>query len=374
MEDDDKEITEDELKSLHPTNLLGNLKHEECEPDVEALAKLDALDARDDFERFLSGERASVMPNFELPAPASPTPVKPEMPLEAATEPAEVGLSGAETDTKVRLRIPGKIMGALHPALAEHIAKWRAKDLAQTEERRRLATKRRHETEERRRPEMPSTRRNWQFRADAAKTIEVPDPKIVEPDIKLAPGCFGLAMTFSIDAKECVPCPFRERCMPLAAQNLIALRNEREVDSEFHKEFDERKAHDRARNRKAKAKSRLKLDPKAPADPHPIVAIELTLAALAERKAKLVKWLAEEGPRQRQHRKHQKEILADYTIFQYARRRMSGDPGPTAFAQVLTNQTGRTVTISSAQKRLARLCRLESAEGPWFDPKAIVPA
>lgn len=164
--------------------------------------------------------------------------------------------------------------------------------------------------------------------------------------------------------------------MPLAARSLIALHDERELDSEYHeafdKEFAERKVHDRDRNRKAKAKSRLKLDPKAPADPYPIVTIELKIPTLAVRKAQLVKWLAEDKPRQKQYRKHPKEILRDYVVFQNVRLRMSGDPGPTAFAKALSDGTGRTITVSSAQKRLARLCQLERAEGPWFDPKVIV--
>jgi hypothetical protein len=261
-------------------------------------------------------------------------------------------------------------MEILHPALAEHIAKWRAK--------------RDKDLEERRRSEAPSTRRSWRVSADEEETIEIPQwameaavessvSKVEDEDgprLILAPGCFGLATTFGIDAKECVPCPFHERCKPLAAQNLITVSTERANDTEFHQELKERRAHDRARNRKDKAKSRAKVKEKVSPKRHPIASVALTHATLADRKVKLVKWLAKDEPRSRQLREYQKEILVDYVVFQHERNRTGGDPGPTAFARALTSRTGQPMTTSSAQKRLARLCRLESAEGPWVDPRA----
>lgn len=46
------------------------------------------------------------------------------------------------------------------------------------------------------------------------------------PDLSLAPGCFGLAMTYRDDARECGACPFASACAPLAAENLAILRAE----------------------------------------------------------------------------------------------------------------------------------------------------
>ena len=46
------------------------------------------------------------------------------------------------------------------------------------------------------------------------------------PDLSLAPGCFGLAMTYRKTARECTVCPFASACEPLAAENLAALRLE----------------------------------------------------------------------------------------------------------------------------------------------------
>lgn len=46
------------------------------------------------------------------------------------------------------------------------------------------------------------------------------------PSLSLAPGCFGLAMTYRATARECAVCPFANACAPLAESNLIALRAE----------------------------------------------------------------------------------------------------------------------------------------------------
>ena len=46
------------------------------------------------------------------------------------------------------------------------------------------------------------------------------------PDLNLAPGCFGLAMTYRAGARECSICPFASACAPLAAENLAILRAE----------------------------------------------------------------------------------------------------------------------------------------------------
>jgi hypothetical protein len=45
-------------------------------------------------------------------------------------------------------------------------------------------------------------------------------------DLTLAPGCFGLAMTFKAAARECQACPFASACQPRAEANLAALRRE----------------------------------------------------------------------------------------------------------------------------------------------------
>lgn len=47
---------------------------------------------------------------------------------------------------------------------------------------------------------------------------------MIEPDLSLAPGCFGLALTYSDKAPECASCPFRLRCAPAAAARVLLLR------------------------------------------------------------------------------------------------------------------------------------------------------
>ena len=135
-------------------------------------------------------------------------------------------------------------MGTSDPSRAEHIAKWRAKRRADLEKLRRAV----HDAHVAKKK--PSTRRNWRVPAYATETIEIPTwamDAVVEssaskaeeergPPLFLAPGCFGLAMTFRIDAKECVPCVFRERCKPLAARAWITLRDDRAHDLEFQRE------------------------------------------------------------------------------------------------------------------------------------------
>jgi hypothetical protein len=49
---------------------------------------------------------------------------------------------------------------------------------------------------------------------------------IAVPNLQLAPGCFGLAMTYREGARECSACPFASACAPLAAENLTILRAE----------------------------------------------------------------------------------------------------------------------------------------------------
>lgn len=46
------------------------------------------------------------------------------------------------------------------------------------------------------------------------------------PNLSLAPGCFGLAMTYRESARECAACPFASACAPLAESNLATLRAE----------------------------------------------------------------------------------------------------------------------------------------------------
>lgn len=259
---------------------------------------------------------------------------------------------------------------AKDPVRSKHIAAWQAKRLADIEKRRKPV-------------KAASKRRVWRHLAGAAKQIEIPqwvaelsaaspDPEAVDSgmDISIAPGCFGLAMTYKPDAKECVPCPFHHRCKVLAAQNWLTLKAERAEDTDLQNEIVERETHDRLRNRMDKAKSRARINkeivPKRIAIDH----IELNLPALADRKAKLTEWLARDEPRSRQLRKFGREILIDYVVFQNERKKAGKDPGPTSFADALTRQTGQPITASSAQKRLARLCRLETAGGPWVSPRS----
>jgi hypothetical protein len=224
----------------------------------------------------------------------------------------------------------------------------------------------------------PKGRRNWKFHKEAGTPIEIPswvhDPRNNEllaheektgPDQKLAPGCFGMATAFREDATECMPCPFRQRCKPVCAANLIVLNAEMPLNAELLTELIERKAYDLTRNHKAKAKSRAKLKAARPNE-YLVPSPALTRETMKIRLAELTRWLADDKPRQRQYRKHEGEILRDYIVAQSERKRTNVKLGPTAFASALSKQTGTTITTASAQKRLKRLKLLESAAGPWF--------
>ena len=106
MGDDDKELTEDEINRLFSADFLYDSEPTECEPDAEALAKLDDLDAFDRFVRMWSDDRSRVTSLSALPVSAIPTPVTPELPVEVATEPSEIGSTIGATDffDKVPLR------------------------------------------------------------------------------------------------------------------------------------------------------------------------------------------------------------------------------------------------------------------------------
>lgn len=43
-------------------------------------------------------------------------------------------------------------------------------------------------------------------------------------DERMAPGCFGSALTFKADAVECTTCPFNALCAPKSAERLATLR------------------------------------------------------------------------------------------------------------------------------------------------------
>jgi hypothetical protein len=49
---------------------------------------------------------------------------------------------------------------------------------------------------------------------------------VITPDLDLAPGCFGLAMTYKEGTRECSACPFASACEPLALENLAIIRAE----------------------------------------------------------------------------------------------------------------------------------------------------
>jgi hypothetical protein len=51
------------------------------------------------------------------------------------------------------------------------------------------------------------------------------------PNLALAPGCFGLAMTYEEAARECMACPFASACKPLAEANLVTLRAELGIEA-----------------------------------------------------------------------------------------------------------------------------------------------
>jgi hypothetical protein len=48
----------------------------------------------------------------------------------------------------------------------------------------------------------------------------------MEPNITLAPGCYGMSMCYREGTAECGTCPFASSCGPLAAQQLAMLRAE----------------------------------------------------------------------------------------------------------------------------------------------------
>lgn len=269
----------------------------------------------------------------------------------------------------------------LPPKVVEAIAQYRAKQAASLDKKRISQAATWHKNQSL----LPKPKRRvWRY-SHAQPIIEVPpwarepadDVQIADetsrgPALALAPGCFGMSLLYRIDGKECVPCPFHQRCRPQAAKSWISLSAERAADSKFHQEYADRKSHDQVRNRKAKAKSRAKLKAASPPISLPPVA-RLTLETLKARQAELVDWLAQDKPPQRQYRKHKKEILRDYAVMQTESRQPNVKLGPTAFAKALSKVAGTTITIASAQKRLERLRLLESAEGPWFTPESIPP-
>jgi len=97
---DEKKALDDEFDRLFPKDFLESLGHQECEPDIEAIAKLDALDAFDRFERvWLDRPRATL--SSGLPAPTGSAHVA-TMPLRAKADPPEVDSSTTVTTIAVR--------------------------------------------------------------------------------------------------------------------------------------------------------------------------------------------------------------------------------------------------------------------------------
>ena len=80
----------------------------------------------------------------------------------------------------------------------------------------------------------------------------------------------------------------------------------------------------------------------------------------------LERWLAIDGPRQRQHRRRAPEYLASYFSLLQMRLELGGiDPEPAEFAERLTQETGETFDRKTGRNRLNLLLRLEGEGGPW---------
>lgn len=82
------------------------------------------------------------------------------------------------------------------------------------------------------------------------------------------------------------------------------------------------------------------------------------------------KWLAIDGPEQRQHRPRRQEIMASRIVLLRAREQLDGDdPGYGQFAADLnarpSQALARVFTKSAARQRLALLKRFEQPGGPW---------
>lgn len=251
----------------------------------------------------------------------------------------------------------------MHPNLAKQISEKLAEIAGDAAQRKaeRLAIRAPVAEAFRRRPakaarHVPASVTIPEWAAEAA--LRTPKPFRVSPS--LAPGCFGLAMTFRPGSKECTPCPFHDQCQISAAQNLIALK-EIVAGPEWQGAIEARRAEDR----RHKANSRARLGTKKPTKRLPIASVALTRETFAQRHTQLAAWLESDNPQARQLRKHKKEIMRDWILFHKERRRTGADPGPTSFSKALSDQVGEPVSVASAQKRLLRLCRLEGEGGPW---------
>lgn len=89
-----------------------------------------------------------------------------------------------------------------------------------------------------------------------------------------------------------------------------------------------------------------------------------SLMSLATEKGALLHWLAGDGPRQRQWRRHAGDIMRERTILLFWRASSGREPSYDEFAVVLTRVPATPVTRDAARRRYERLVILET-DGPW---------
>jgi hypothetical protein len=204
-------------------------------------------------------------------------------------------------------------------------------------------------------------------------------------DIKLAPGCFGGPLLFRAGAKECVACPFMERCGPIATERLIALRkNLKDSRAVIEKKTlrlapadpdaiepgyeTPEKAKERAQARERQRRKRVRdAVPSFPAPapvPTPAAASSPEADRAREWHKQLIAWTAGTGPRQRKLRGREIEFVKVRVLRERLATELGREPTPGELAKRL--DADRDVV----RRRLAVLEQLEQPEGPWH-PRGV---
>jgi hypothetical protein len=186
-------------------------------------------------------------------------------------------------------------------------------------------------------------------------------------DLELAPGCYGGALLFKADSKECRPCPFAATCGPKSAAMLARIKTElapwlteREKERKAAAIASDKKYRDRKRAESSEPPKPRGRPKKATAATSTLSAATVTHEWVLERQSQLEAWTtAGNYPMARQLRGRVAEIVK---VAAYAHKLTLVLARAPSHAE-LAKKIG--VTRSAAQNRARILRTLYAAGGPW---------
>lgn len=208
---------------------------------------------------------------------------------------------------------------------------------------------------------------------DDVSTVQLPPPLVTDwgtLDDRLAPGCFGSALTFKPDSPECNKCLFAPRCEVISNDRARRLFRKLGADPRVLAAIEVERERKR-RNKQSqyqRDRRRCQEQTRVARSAQPINSV--TREEIIGRRDSFKVWLSQSGSRQSQCRKRAPELMWSWIALEVKRRELGRDPTPSEYAEILTLMLKRRYTRSQGQKRLGLLLSFEQPGGPWCEAKA----